>query len=220
MDIKIESKVPESAGGLRIDKYLADRFTYFSRTKWQREITAGRISINGRMISNGHLVIRGGDIILYRGSSRDEPEVDTSFSILFEDETIIAVNKSGNLPVHPSGRFFNNTLLIQLQNERQEKLYPVHRIDRETSGIILFSRDNRLISKIQDSIKAGGKKYLSIVLGEPGDDLFTVDAPLGVAQKSQIRKKGRHIPVPLKRQSPIFDVFIDSILTVSWRPVL
>jgi 23S rRNA pseudouridine955/2504/2580 synthase len=68
-------------------------------------------------------------------------EIDTSYKILYEDNDIIAVDKSGNCPIHPGGiRFKNNSLLTQLEKDLEIKLYPVYRIDRETSGIVVFAK--------------------------------------------------------------------------------
>ena len=104
----IESTVPEGTPVMRIDRYLAGRFTYFSRTRWQKEIARGLLAVNGRKIHT-HIRVRPGDIIAFQGKGQEEPEVDGFFEILYEDDDILAVNKSGDLPVHPAGPYFNNS---------------------------------------------------------------------------------------------------------------
>ena len=108
--------------------------------------------------------------------------IDTNYTILFEDDSLIVVDKSGNCPVHPGGiRFKNNSLLTQLEKDLNDKrdndnkhdnnnkhdkyskikLYPVYRIDRETSGIVIFSKTKNILD-----IKIQNKIYLAICKGE------------------------------------------------------
>lgn len=100
-------------------------------------------------------------------------DIDINYKILYEDDLLLAVDKSGNCPVHPGGiRFKNNSLLTQLEkdlncnNNSSEgnhiKLYPVYRIDRETSGIVVFAKNNSVIK----DLKIENKIYLAICKGE------------------------------------------------------
>ena len=139
-DRMIESPVPAGYEGLRLDLYLSKRFSYLSRTSWQREIEEGRVLLNGAVILNVKKKVLEGDLILYNPLSLEEPEVDFNYSIIFENDNYIAVCKTGNLPVHPSGIFFKNTLITSLEEKTGCRFYPVHRLDRETSGAILLSR--------------------------------------------------------------------------------
>ena len=189
MDQIIESKVPNDARSVRIDRYLAERFTYFSRTRWQREIHEGRLDLNGTGIDSVHCRVKPGDVIRYRGSGVAEPQVDFNFEIVYEDDDLLGVNKSGNLPVHPAGSYFNNTLLMHLKKRGFENLYPVHRIDRETSGVIVFAKSSSIASLMQESLGSAEKKYLVVVYGRSPGYIFTVNTPIGSSQKSPIRKK-------------------------------
>ncbi len=183
------SQVPDSFSYYRLDKYLAVRFNYHSRSKWQKEISEGRVQFNGKIVMNIHKKIMAGDFISYHGSNYDEPDVDRNYSIIYEDQYIIAVNKSGNLPVHPSGKFFHNTLLSILETNMKIKLYPVHRLDRETSGIILFAKSSEITSSIHKNFSNFHKMYIAIVHGIPDTKNFVIKMPIGADNKSQIRKK-------------------------------
>ena len=183
------STVPETVPEQRIDRYLAGRFTYFSRSRWQKEIQDGRVLCNGRPVTSGHKTVKAGDSISYAGTDREEPPVKTDYSVIFEDDHLLAVNKPGNLPVHPSGCFFNNTLLMLLRKSFGEEIYPVHRLDRETSGLILFSKNRELTAAFQQGLSKGQKTYLAVVHGHPEKESFTVDVPIGNDIKSPIRKK-------------------------------
>ena len=74
-----------------------------------------------------------------------EPEVDPQFDIIYEDDSLIALCKSGNLPTSPSGKYYKNTL-VNLVKSRfgMKKLYTLHRRDRETSGVIIFAKRHEI----------------------------------------------------------------------------
>jgi len=185
----IESYVGDGHDGLRLDLYLSRRFSYMSRTSWQKEITAGKLILNGSVILNVKKHICSGDMIEYIAGEISEPAVDPGFTIVFENENYLAVNKTGNLPVHPSGIFFRNTLVMLLEDQRGEKLYPIHRLDRETSGAILLGKNSTAASEVQKNFSKVGKEYLAIVSGDIKENIFAVDMPIGPARNSLINKK-------------------------------
>lgn len=190
----IESYVSEGYEGLRLDLYLSKRFSYMSRTSWQKEITSGKLRLNGFVILNVKKHIYPGDMIEYIAGEIVEPDVDPSYSVIFENENYLAVNKTGNLPVHPSGIFFRNTLVMLLEDQRGEKFYPVHRLDRETSGAILFGKNPSAASEVQKNFGKVGKEYLAIVRGCMKANSFSVDMPIGPARNSLINKKREAYP--------------------------
>lgn len=184
-----ESAVQPPFDGFRIDVYLARRFSYLSRAGWRAEIERGSVSVNGDVVSSPHRHVRSGDRVKFNGGRIQEPPVDGQVEVLYEDESFLAVNKSGNLPVHPSGRYFDNTLLRILEKERGMKLFPVHRIDRETSGVILFAKKPDAASAVQRNFARVQKTYLAIVHGAVAQKDFTVDVPIGYDPGSVVKKK-------------------------------
>lgn len=185
----IESPVTGNYSGMRLDLYLSKRFSYLSRTSWQREITEGKVMINGAVIMNVKRKIYPGDMIVYMAGDIIEPEVDPGYSIIFENENYLAVNKTGNLPVHPSGIFFNNTLVMLLEERTGSKFYPVHRLDRETSGVVLLAKNSRAASAAQENFGKAVKEYIAVIRGTALERDFTVDIPIGPARSSLINKK-------------------------------
>ncbi len=185
----ISSAVPAGTDQQRLDLYLSSRFNYMSRTSWQREIAEGRVVVNGLAVFVPGRKIKPGDMITYIASEYEEPEIDPRYRIIFEDEHFIAVNKSGNLPVHPSGVFFRNTLVMLLEKDLGAKFFPVHRLDRETSGAILFGKSSEAASMMQKNFGSFAKSYRAVVRGVPENAEFTVDVPIGQARVSAIRKK-------------------------------
>jgi len=185
----IESIVHEGFDGLRLDLYLSKRFSYMSRTSWQREIISGKLKLNGHIELNVKKHIYAGDKIEYMAGEIIEPAVDKGYTVIFENENYLAVNKTGNLPVHPSGIFFNNTLVMLLEEQRGEKFFPVHRLDRETSGALLLGKNSAAASVVQKNFSKVGKEYIAIVRGELEPGEFTVEVPIGPARNSLINKK-------------------------------
>lgn len=171
--------------------YCARRFTYFTEDQWQKEILNAKVSLNGEVARNPAADLQEGDILAYDGSGIVEPAVDAGIRLLHEDEWFVAADKTGNLPVHPAGRYFNNTLVFLLEERFGRKLYPVHRLDRETSGVILLAFDSQDVESLADSISQGSREYLALVHGDFPDREMIVELPLGRDAGSAVRKKRR-----------------------------
>jgi RluA family pseudouridine synthase len=185
----ITSRIPLLLSQSSLECYLAGRFSYLTQNQWRNEISCGKILLNGSIVTDPATPINGGETLAWDGSYIIEPNVDERIAVLYEDECMIAVNKTGNLPVHPSGRYFNNTLVSMLEDRYGRKVYPAHRIDRETSGVILLAFDGKCAGAISESLAMGSKEYLALVHGLfPGDEMI-VDLPLGSDHESNVGKK-------------------------------
>lgn len=190
----ISSIIPPLQSARPLASYCADRFSYLTKEQWQNEIAKGKLSLDGLVACDPAAMLRGGEMMVWDGSCIVEPEVDAGITILYEDEWFIAVNKTGNLPVHPAGRYFNNTLVAMLQERCGRKVYPVHRLDRETSGVILLAFDEESTGNLSAALTQGSKEYLALVHGNfPGKEIV-VDLPLGRDGKSAVRKKRKASP--------------------------
>lgn len=135
----VESVIGPEAGGLRLDQFLRTRFTYRSRNEWQEAIRRGELKINGREI-RASKILRTGDKLSFNPGKIKEPEVNADWSLIHESERYLVINKPGQLPAHPSGRFFKHTLWYLLR-EKYGELHIVNRLDRETSGITIAAKD-------------------------------------------------------------------------------
>ncbi len=185
----VETAVGADSDGMRIDAFLARRFTYLSRSAWQSEIREGKILLNGNGPGSPHRQVCAGDVVRFAGRELEEPAVDERIEILYEDEWLVALSKSGNMPVHPSGRYFNNTLVRIMERRMGCRLLPVHRLDRETSGVLLLAKDSLTASRIQKNFSRVSKSYVAIVHGVVGARRFEVDVPIGYDPSSKINKK-------------------------------
>jgi len=96
-----------------------------------------------------------------------EPPVDFSFSLLHEDGDLVAVSKSGDLPCHPAGRYRAHTLTAALASAGYRGLFPVHRLDRETSGIVVLAKSADAARRLSRSVEGGRfrKRYLLLADG-------------------------------------------------------
>lgn len=190
----LEIIIPGEVHPVRIDRYLSSRFSYLSRSAWQKEIESGKITVNGSPSLDSSRKIRGGDTVAYDGRGIVERPVDETIDILYKDETCIVAGKSGDLPVHPAGRYFNNTFTMIMEKRLGRKIYPVHRLDRETSGVILSVFDTADVHPFASAIQRGVKEYLAIVHGSFPDGVLRIDLPLGPDSGSEISKKRKAFP--------------------------
>ena len=177
--------------GVRLDHFLTARFTYQSRTGWQNIVREGRITVNGIRVRASRR-LHAGDVIVFDVEGIEEPEVDPTYHMVLERPEFLVVSKSGMLPVHPSGCYFQNTLLM-LMKERYGELYVVNRLDRETSGLVLLARDPGtagILSTLFASRQVE-KTYLAAVFGEFPAGTVRCDGWLSADPDSQVRKKRR-----------------------------
>ena len=180
--------------GSRLDLWLASRFTYRSRSEWQQAVRRGEIILNGAKTRSAR-ILNGSEVIEFHFPDLPEPPVRSDYSLLAEHELFLAVNKPGNLPVHPSGCFFNHTLLMLLRQKYGE-LYPVNRLDRETSGVVLFGRTPDAAARLSACLASRSvqKKYTVYVHGCFPYDSFRAKGWLSPDTASIVRKKRRFTP--------------------------
>lgn len=176
------SVVPSPCPTQTLCEYLTRRFTYHDDKVWMQKIIDGRILINDVPALPTTPVISG-DTVAYDAPEIEEPPADTNFKIIYEDPWLLAVNKPGNLLVHRNGRSIRNNLIYLLRHTGTRQ-FPdadiVHRLDRETSGIVLVSLDTTLLKDLHRQIAGGTveKEYIAIVHGIPKQQ-GVIDLPIG-----------------------------------------
>ncbi len=136
------------------------------------------------VILGAESIVRAGDRLIHLLPGIREPEVNTAIQIVYEDEAIIVVNKPAPLPMHPCGRFSRNTLQYLLgQVYRPQNPRPAHRLDANTTGLVLLSRTKHFAKRLQQQFEPGGpdeieKGYLARVQGVPLLDHFSCHLPI------------------------------------------
>ena len=197
MERIVKTTIPPEAEGTRLDLYLAARFTYRSRTAWQECIERGEILLNGRRTRASRLLHAGETVSLeLNGPEAEEPPVRTDYSVLLETRDFLAVAKPPDLPVHPSGRYFSNTLQRML-HKAFGTAFPVNRLDRDTSGVVLFARSGAAARRLAELFERGNiaKTYLAIVFGDFPEELSAAGF-LSADPASAIAKKRRFTAGP------------------------
>jgi len=172
-----------------VTDYLSSRFTYHTAENWAAIVREGRVFINSARCGETDTVIAG-DTLSYDPGDFDEPEADLSYSIIYEDEWILAVNKPSNLLVHRAGRSFRSNLVYQLRhnaNPPYPDCHPVHRLDRDTSGVVLVAKNSEQGALFGNLFAQGKvtKIYRALVKGCPDIKLpFTIDSPISKDKES------------------------------------
>ncbi len=173
--------IPAACDGLELLDALATFFPQVSRDQWEARCDAGRfVNYAGTVRGKSHKV-RAGERVVQVFPPDVEPPVSTGIRILHEDEAILIVHKPAPLPMHASGRFHRNTLqhiLNQVYGPKYPR--PVHRLDSNTTGLVLFARTRNFCRLLQRQFIEGRveKIYLVKVMGHPADDKFFSDAPI------------------------------------------
>lgn len=168
-------------------EYLCGRFAYQSRESWHAEIKAGRLSVNGKPAQSG-TAVQLDDEVAYT-APRHEPEVNRDIVTLWEDEHLLVVNKPAPLPVHADGAFLLNTLSNILREKTQNpQLQLGHRLDRETSGVLVLSKTKAATAPLMAAFERSdvGKTYTAVVRGVPSWKEELVRGGMGPDPASQI----------------------------------
>src|SRR5690606_20579799 len=118
---------------------------------------------------------------------RDEPETPTELRELYRDDWLLVVDKPAGLPLHPSARYQRGTVVALLRERHGEGFAdPAHRVDRETSALLLCGRGLEASRRLMRSFGAGDveKAYLGLCEGHPNEDTFTIDAPIALGTEA------------------------------------
>ena len=174
--------VEPNYAGWRLDRYLCEKIPRLSRTRVQQLI---KQSLRSDVPLKPSTPLRAGMKFFLRKKVLEEPPTtDAPVHIIFRDAHLLAVDKPAGLPMHPTARYFKGTLVARLRalQTNGEKFDPAHRIDRETSGIVICGTRPEITSKLKTAFAGSRirKSYLAIVEGEPQFESRTIDAPLAV----------------------------------------
>jgi 23S rRNA pseudouridine1911/1915/1917 synthase len=169
---------PEAAQQ-RLDRFLAAGFPFKSRGEWKQLCERGELLVNGRPARADRRLQAGDRLAVFHPLAK-EPEVDARIALLAEAAGVMAVYKPGNLPMHESGLFRRKTFTAALAAEFGAEWAPVHRLDRETSGVVLCAATPALRRRLSFDFetRAVAKTYLAIVSGAVTWQELSVDQPL------------------------------------------
>ena len=183
---------------LRVDKYLMNRVENATRNKIQNAAKEGSIYVNDKIVKSNYKV-KPGDIVKVMFSHPPYENLlvgeKMDLDILFEDENLLVVNKPAGLVVHPGHGNYNGTLLngliyhfknLPFNSDGRPGL--VHRIDKDTSGLLVIAKDERSMTDLakQFYLKTSKRKYLALVWGIVADEKGTVNANLARDPKNRL----------------------------------
>lgn len=170
--------------GLSLLDFLCRLHPHVDRADWEEACREGRIRWQDAPVSPDRTVVAG-EQYLHVFENTIEPDVNANVDWIFEDDWLVVVNKPAPLPMHPCGRFNRNTLVHLLEAiYRPLQLRVAHRLDANTSGVVVLSKTRKVASMVQPQFEQGvvRKEYLACVVGHPPNDEFENRAPIGLSR--------------------------------------
>lgn len=180
--------IVEENEGLRIDRFLASELD-ISRSKIQKLIEEEKVFVNGKVVPSSYAVkiddkIEVQDDLDYNIKVEAE---DIPIDIVYEDDDLLIINKESGMVVHPAPGHYHGTLvnallyLYPLNSGEKERPGIVHRLDKDTSGLMVVAKNEWTHEKLSEMIstKLVERKYLAIVQGVIKHDTGEIDAPIG-----------------------------------------
>jgi len=187
-------------GGIRLDVFLAENVENLTRSRAQKLIGDGDAIVNGQ-VSKPNYKLRTGDIVCLDMPQPKETEIvaqNIDLDIVYEDAHMLVVNKPQGMVVHPAAGNYSGTLVNALMHHCGDNLSGIngeirpgilHRIDKDTSGLLLVAKDDRAHLGLSLQIKEHSltREYICLVHGRIKEGGGTIDAPIGRDPKD--RKK-------------------------------
>jgi 23S rRNA pseudouridine1911/1915/1917 synthase len=185
---RFEIQISEGAG--RLDKFLAENVPELSRSAAQRLIGDGRVTVNGELVRASYQVKPGDLAVVLLPAEEDSVLVaeEIPLDLVYEDKSLLVVNKPPGMVVHPAPGHEGGTLLNallaycpQLAASGDDRPGIVHRLDRDTSGLILVAKSDKVLRTLQRQFKERQvhKAYLALLDGHLQPSWGRVEAPIG-----------------------------------------
>lgn len=184
--------VEKNESGTRIDRYLAEKDSGFSRSFIQKLLKDGQVTVGGKSAKSNYKV-REDDSIHLEVPDSSEPDIvpeDIPLDILYEDEDVLIVNKPKGMVVHPAAGHYQGTLVNAVMAHCGDSLSGingvmrpgiVHRIDKDTTGALLVCKNDTAHRDLAEQLKCHSicRRYRAVVQGNLKDDEGTIEGPIG-----------------------------------------
>jgi 23S rRNA pseudouridine1911/1915/1917 synthase len=182
-------RVPPEAAGERLDRFVASLPEVRSRAEAERLVADGAVVVDGERLGKSHR-LQGGEALEVEARQVStaglEPE-EREISVAYEDEHLLVVDKPAGLVVHPSAGHGSGTLVQALLargiagGEVLERPGIVHRLDRDTSGLLVVARSEEAYERLQQLVRQRllDRRYLALVRGRPRSRRGRIEAPIG-----------------------------------------
>lgn len=158
---------------MRLSDLLMEEFQNSSRSAVKKILLHGGVTVNGKEEKIPSFMVKPGDEVEYTRFKAAREHLNSPFPVIYEDETLLLVEKPAGILTHAEKGTIGTSLYKEMLNfvrERskgQERIYVVHRLDREVSGIVLFVKNEKIQEKVKDDWKSTKKKYYALVNGKP-----------------------------------------------------
>jgi 23S rRNA pseudouridine1911/1915/1917 synthase len=192
----VKQRVPEDAAGERLDRFLASLPEVGSRGVAERLLETGMVLVDGRSLGKSQRLSGGEELEfepLERVSTTLAPE-QMDLRIAYEDEHLIVVDKPAGLVVHPASGHATGTLvhgLLERDIAGGDAARPgiVHRLDRDTSGLMVVARSEEAHARLQRLIRSRAleRHYAALVVGRPRSRSGRIEAPIGRDRRDSLR---------------------------------
>jgi 23S rRNA pseudouridine1911/1915/1917 synthase len=172
----------------RLDQFLIDNLAWKSRTRVQKLIRLGAVTVNAEVAKPSRKVRAGDDVCIQLSPGAPRDDDLRSVEIVYEDLWLLAVNKPAGLLVHPVGRHVYDTLINYLHRRHRSAggaadFVPrlCHRIDKNTTGLVVVAKDSDVLREVsmQFESREVTKEYVALVTGIFPDDRRSIDIPIG-----------------------------------------
>ncbi|MEH6626999.1 MAG: RluA family pseudouridine synthase [Motiliproteus sp.] len=187
-------RVTEACGLLT---FLTAELKGWSRNNIKQRLQAGCVEVNGEVSLKHDYALKIGDNVEVRASAKSPRQGSSDLEILYSDHDLVAINKPAGLLSVASAKENKQTALAILRNQlsrskRQIKLWPVHRLDRDTSGVLLFATSLEMREAVNALWDKAEKNYLAVVEGHPKPGNGTINQPLRLDEKEYRMHVGTH----------------------------
>ena len=190
--------VPPEAAGERLDRFLATCDGVGSRAAAEQLVEQGAVSVDGGRRSKSHRLVGGEELefeVPERRETALEPEPVAGLRVAYEDEHLLVVDKPAGVVVHPSAGHASGTLVHGLLaeaiegGEEPERPGIVHRLDRDTSGLLVVARSDDAHRRLQGLLRRRKlvREYLALVRGRPRSRAGRIEAPIGRDRRDATR---------------------------------
>lgn len=188
-------RVDDTFRGQRIDSYLAAQYPFLSRSGWKKRLANGELRLLRELVSASYR-LKGGEQFYFFHPQSVEPEVDKGIQILYQKAGVLVAYKPAGLPMHENGPYRKNTFAYVLTERTGAQWAAIHRLDLETSGVVICGENTEIRGKLTRALLGGGveKEYHAITRGTAKEARWRVDAPIGNLEESIIRIKKWVVP--------------------------
>jgi 23S rRNA pseudouridine1911/1915/1917 synthase len=194
----VKRRVPDDAAGIRLDRYLASLPAVRSRAVAERLLADGEVRVDGQVRPKSHRLVGGEELEL------ELPQADADDSLVaeavpmriaYEDEHLLVVDKPAGIVVHPapghrSGTLVHGLLTHDVAGGHENRPGIVHRLDRDTSGLMVVARSDEVYRRLQWLVRRREleRHYRALVVGRPRSRRGTIEAPIGRDRRDPLRR--------------------------------